>query len=139
MTIRKKSTAHSQGSLFMVRMHSIQDPPSYTKLGHGGTVLADDALHVDDGGPWIMTRDNVTDLIWEIKTNASRYDRYSWSNALKILISQLNAQNFGGFSDWRLPTGAIFTGKQRQYKSGNRYVMVSPNSVVRLLLVVYTR
>ncbi len=32
---------------------------SYTKLVHGGVELSDDALHVDYGGQWLMTRDNV--------------------------------------------------------------------------------
>ncbi len=78
-------------------------PRSYTKLGHGGAVLADGALHVDDGGPWIMTRDNVTGLIWEVKTNANRNNEYHWFQAQDRFIYQLNSQNFGGFSDWRLP------------------------------------
>jgi len=78
-------------------------PRSYTKLGHGGAVLEDNALHVDEGGLWIMTRDNVTGLIWEVKTNANRNDRYNWSNAHNIFIAELNSGGFGGFSDWRLP------------------------------------
>ncbi|WP_045213642.1 DUF1566 domain-containing protein [Desulfonatronovibrio magnus] len=78
-------------------------PRSYTKLGQGGTILTDDALHVDDGGQWIMTRDNVTGLIWEVKTNASKNDTYNWQNAKGVFIAGLNSSSFGGFSDWRLP------------------------------------
>jgi hypothetical protein len=36
---------------------------SYTKLGQGGVALPDDATE------WIMVRDNVTGLIWEMKNN----------------------------------------------------------------------
>lgn len=78
-------------------------PRSYTKLGNGGVVLSDNALHGDDGGPWIMTRDNVTGLIWEVKTDADKNDTYTWEDAQSVFIQQLNAQKFGGFSDWRLP------------------------------------
>ena len=78
-------------------------PRSYTKLGHGGTVLPDSALHVDDGGQWLMTRDNVTGLIWELKTNVNRAHVYTWSNAQSQFIAGLNSAEFGGFSNWRLP------------------------------------
>ena len=65
--------------------------------------LPDSAAHVDDGGKWIMTRDNVSGLIWEIKTSANRDDRYTWYDAEDIFIAGLNSSNFGGFDDWRLP------------------------------------
>lgn len=78
---------------------------SYTKLGQNGIELPDTATQ-NDG--WIMTRDNVTGLIWEIKTDdGSIHDKdnsYTWSNARKVFIAQLNQQRFGGFSDWRMPT-----------------------------------
>ena len=55
------------------------DPPSYTKLGHGDVELADTATPT---GGWIMTRDNVTGLIWELKTDdGSVHDKdntYTW-------------------------------------------------------------
>ena len=79
-------------------------PRSYTKLGNGGVVLSDNAMHGDDGGPWITTRDNVTGLIWEVKTDADKNDTYTWEDAQSVFIQQLNAQKFGGFSDWRMPT-----------------------------------
>ena len=74
-------------------------PRSYTKLGHGGVELPDSAVHVDDGGDWIMTRDNVTRLIWEVKTQVSKNEKYSWDEALEYA----RTLNLGGFSDWRLP------------------------------------
>ncbi|PTN35132.1 DUF1566 domain-containing protein [Desulfonatronum sp. SC1] len=78
-------------------------PRSYTKLGHDDTVLSDNALHVDEGGPWMMTRDNVTGLIWELKTNANKDDTYNWQNAQDVFIAGLNSANYCGFSNWRLP------------------------------------
>jgi hypothetical protein len=78
-------------------------PRSYTKLGVGGVVLSDDARSVYDGGQWIMTRDNVTGLIWEVKTPSNMFDVYGWSSAQSQFIAGLNSAAFGGFSDWRLP------------------------------------
>ena len=55
-----------------------------------------------------MVRDNVTGLIWEVKTDDGsiddRDDTYSWQDAQDVFITQLNSNNFGGYSDWRIPT-----------------------------------
>lgn len=106
----------------------IINPKSYTKLGFNGVELSEDALHVDDDGPWIMTRDDVTGLMWEVKRKKDgiqNYDdlhdadnTYTWYNPNDLdnpglpgdgtdtqdFISGLNISKFGGFSDWRLPT-----------------------------------
>jgi len=78
---------------------------SYTKLGQNGAVLADTAAH--ESG-WLMTKDNVTGLVWEMKTDDSgihdKDNTYTWANAQSMFIATLNQQNFGGYSDWRLPT-----------------------------------
>ena len=67
------------------------NPHSYTSLG-GGT----------------MVQDNVTGLIWEVKTDdGSIHDKdntYTWSDASDVFIAQLNDDVFGGYDDWRLPT-----------------------------------
>lgn len=100
---------------------------SYTKLGKSGTSLPDTATDKDG---WIMTRDNVTGLVWEMKTSDDsihRKDRtftYCDKNPLtnggnqgtcgtgtgdaatdtEAFIRALNDASYGGFSDWRLPT-----------------------------------
>jgi hypothetical protein len=78
---------------------------SYTKLGQNGVELPDTATQADG---WIMTRDNVTGLIWEMKTDDGtvhdKDNKYLWSNAQSFFITQLKNDNFGGYSDWRLPT-----------------------------------
>ena len=78
------------------------NPPSYTKLDAAGNDLADSATS------WVMVRDNVTGLIWEVKTDdGSVHDKdnkYTWQNAQDVFIAQVNASNFGAHSDWRLPT-----------------------------------
>ncbi len=78
------------------------NPPSYTKLDAQGNALP------DSSASWSMVKDNVTGLIWEGKTNdGSIHDRdnmYNWTDAQCVFIANLNATNYGGFSDWRLPT-----------------------------------
>jgi len=78
------------------------NPPSYTKLDAGGNDLPNSATS------WAMVKDNVTGLVWEIKTNdSSIHDRgndYTWQDAQDIFIGSLNGSGFGGYTDWRLPT-----------------------------------
>lgn len=96
------------------------NPPSYTKLDANGNELDDTATE------WVMVRDNVTGLIWEVKTDdGSIHDKdnqYTWycpdcpdnggeygtpgdGTDTQDFIDALNAGNgFGGFTDWRLPT-----------------------------------
>ncbi len=78
------------------------NPPSYTKLDTNGNYLADSATS------WVMVRDNVTGLIWEVKTDdGSIHDKdiwYSWQDAQDVFVGSLNSVGFGGYSDWRLPT-----------------------------------
>ena len=78
------------------------NPPSYTKLDAAGNDLPDSATS------WVMVRDNVTGLIWEVKTDDdSVHDKdivYPWQDAQDVFVAQVNAETFGGHSDWRLPT-----------------------------------
>lgn len=77
------------------------NPPSCTKLDAGGNDLANSAAS------WVMVRDNVTGLIWEVKTDdGSINDKdawYNWQDAQDVFIASLNSADFGGHSDWRLP------------------------------------
>src|SRR6056297_813215 len=97
---------------------------SFTKLDASGNELPDDAES------WVMVRDNVTGLIWEVKqdkNNTENYanphdadNKYTWydpnpetnggiageenePNTLDF-ITELNNANFGGYSDWRMPS-----------------------------------
>jgi hypothetical protein len=101
------------------------NPSSYTKLDGSGNALPDSAMS------WTMVKDNVTGLIWEMKTNKNGVknyndpndadNTYSWYDSnpetnggyegtpdkgkdTKDFIKALNTANFGGSSDWRLPT-----------------------------------
>jgi len=55
-----------------------------------------------------MVWDNVTGLIWEVKTDdGSVHDKdnkYNWDDAQNVFIAELNSTSFGGYSDWRVPS-----------------------------------
>ena len=58
---------------------------SFTKISRGGAALPDTAVLGDTVNEWACTRDNVTGLMWEVKTTSptsSRYkdNTYSWYN-----------------------------------------------------------
>jgi hypothetical protein len=101
---------------------------SYTKLGHNGVELSDAATFAEG---WIMTRDNTTGLIWEIKQSKDDWQNYvnphdadntyKWYDSnpatnggnpgtfgdgrhTQAFISSLKSANFGGYNDWRMPT-----------------------------------
>jgi hypothetical protein len=92
----------------------IINPKSYTKLDEKGSDLPDDAEN------WFMVRDNVTELIWEVKqakddihdySNPNDSDNeYIWydtdgdSHDKVTFLKQINESHFGGFDDWRLPS-----------------------------------
>jgi len=100
------------------------NPISYTKLDASGNDLPDSAAS------WTMVRDNVTGLIWEVKQNKDGVKSYTnthdadntctWYDPnpetngdisgtpgdgtdTKDFIDALNAANYGGYNDWRLP------------------------------------
>lgn len=100
------------------------NPQSYTKLGYGGDELPDTATAADG---WIMTRDNVTGLTWEVKTGDGavndKSNTYTWCDKdygtgfdydsgecepgknMASFIDDLNTSlGFGGYTDWRMPT-----------------------------------
>lgn len=84
--------------------------------------IDDQGNTVDDGAStWAIVLDTKTGLYWEVKTVDesihSNSAKYTYANA-GIFLDNLNKSNFGGYSDWRLPTeDEIFEIKQK--KKGN--------------------
>jgi hypothetical protein len=85
----------------------IINPMSYTKLDGSGNVLSDSATK------WVMVKDNVTGVIWEMKTSKDGVQNYSDPNDADNtytwyysgdFIKALNDAHYGGYSDWRMPT-----------------------------------
>ncbi|PIE69916.1 MAG: hypothetical protein CSA22_10545 [Deltaproteobacteria bacterium] len=81
MAVRSSLPAPHPVKPFMVRM-----PACYE--------LADTATPADG---WCMTRDNVTGLVWEVKTDANKDDTYTWAAAQ----TYCNNLALGGYDDWR--------------------------------------
>ena len=102
----------------------IINPKSYTKLDEKGKDLPDDAEE------WLMVRDNVTGLIWEVKlakdgsqdysnphdsdntytwydsnpeTNHGYTGTYNDGKNIEMCIKQMNESQFGSFGYWRVP------------------------------------
>jgi hypothetical protein len=101
------------------------NPMSFTKLDGSGNTLPDSATS------WVMVKDNVTGLVWEMKTSKdgvkNYYDphdadnTYTWYDSnpatnggyagtpgngtdTEYFINALNYAHYGGYSDWRMPT-----------------------------------
>jgi hypothetical protein len=103
---------------------------SFTKLDANGAPLADQSASYS-GTPWTCVRDNVTGLVWEVKTDdggeRDRNSTYSWYNSTGIAdggdegranrgtcaggecdtegyAARLNDAALCGRGGWRLPT-----------------------------------
>ena len=101
------------------------NPMSFTKLDGSGNALLDLATS------WVMVKDNITGLVWEMKTNkdgVKNYNdphdadnTYTWYDSnpatnggdpgtpgtgtdTEDFIKALNDARYGGYSDWRMPT-----------------------------------
>jgi len=76
-----------------------QDDPLYA----GSTCVGNRFV---DGGA--TTTDNLTELVWEKKTNdASVHDAsnsYAWDAVFHTLLVNLNTNGFAGSTTWRMPT-----------------------------------
>ncbi len=87
---------------------SLKQSSKYTKLDVNGKQLPNSTQS------WMMVLDNETSLIWEVKQNKDGINNYDNPNDAdnkylsyesdKKFIKVLNAANWGGFSDWRVPS-----------------------------------
>lgn len=80
-------------------------PMGFQKLGADGKVLPDTATWQDG---YRLALDRNTGLMWEVKSPTPGEvnfcdDVYSWEDAQKVYLAQLNKAKYGGFSDWRMP------------------------------------
>ncbi len=80
-----------------------RNSPSYIKLDSAGKELDISATS------WSMIKDDVTNLIWENKTNDGTINdannKYAWQDAQDVFINDLNTgSGFCGHTDWRMPT-----------------------------------
>lgn len=103
----------------------------YTKVANNGSDLAASAALGSNATDWACTRDNVTGLLWEVKTISglrSQDHYYTWYNSnpstnagssgvisggechtpgrcdTEKFVADVNATALCGFADWRLPS-----------------------------------
>ncbi len=103
----------------------------FTKIANNGSVLSASATLGSGSTDWACTRDNVTGLIWEVKTTSglrSQSHTYTWYNSNSAInggavgtasggycatsgrcdtekfVQDVNAAGLCGASDWRMPT-----------------------------------
>ena len=104
----------------------------FSKLGSKGEVLADSAMN------WQCVKDNLTGLIWEVKTaDKALHDgqqTYSWYNTdtntnggfvgeekvtnTQAFIKSVNQASLCGFSDWHLPTRQELESRSEERRVG---------------------
>ncbi len=92
---------------------------SFTKLDASGTPLVDQSVDYATT-PWACVQDNVTGLVWEVKTTDGgihdKNNSYRWggithqgsnfgfyNNDWDVLVNGTNLENLCGFNDWRVP------------------------------------
>lgn len=84
----------------------------FSKLASDGAVLAEQTAAWSNAGSeaagtqWSCVKDNVTGLIWEIKTATGVHsfdEKVNWSNRA-LLAETTNGEVLCGLDDWRVPT-----------------------------------
>lgn len=101
----------------------------YTKISNSGNPLPESAVLGDGPDDWACTRDNVTGLIWEVKTASglrSQDHTYTWYDSTspdgnpgtasggscetagrcdtEKFVADVNALGLCGANDWRMPS-----------------------------------
>lgn len=101
----------------------------FTKISNSGAELPASASLGSGANDWACTQDNVTGLVWEVKTTSglrSQDHTYTWFNTLspdgnkgtesggtcatagrcdtEKYVADVNAAGLCGASDWRMPT-----------------------------------
>ena len=109
--------------------NGVQNGLDYSKISNVGNALPSSAVRGTGNNDWGCTRDNVTGLIWELKTDSgfrSLNDTYSWYDPFAPGASpgtpnggtcstpgecdtsnfrrQVNEAGMCGHNDWRIPT-----------------------------------
>ncbi|MDA3815217.1 MAG: DUF1566 domain-containing protein [Patescibacteria group bacterium] len=97
---------------------------SFTKLGKNGN----DIPEGNTTSKWYALKDNVTGLVWEVKTNDNSIqdadNKFSIEEAEEY-IEKMNQANYNGRNDWRLPTAKeVFYFKYfgKDYQKGRAFV-----------------
>lgn len=75
----------------------------------------------DDAREWAIVFDTESELYWEVKSadNSihSKDDTYTYEGVKEAFVAKINAENFGGHSDWRLPSTGELAGLKVKKKN----------------------
>lgn len=86
----------------LVAITAVTASGRFIKLDGQGNELADDAKE------WAMVFDSQNDLYWEVKSADdsihSNNATFTYEMVKDNFVAKVNESNFGGYSDWRLPT-----------------------------------
>jgi hypothetical protein len=76
-------------------------------IGDDGDIRAGKGPRYKDNGDGTVT-DKITNLTWEKKSDDGTIhdvdNVYTWRDAFDVHVASLNAANFAGHNDWRLPS-----------------------------------
>lgn len=121
-------TGHSAPDLDSA--HGLKNGFDYTKIAYNGSELGPEAEPGGDDEDWACTRDNITGLVWEVKTDdgglRDRDHTYTWYDSdlpdgnpgepdggdcyesghcdTEKYVEDVQALNLCGYDDWRMPT-----------------------------------
>lgn len=74
-----------------------------------------------DAPGWAIIFDTKSELYWEVKTaDKSSHAKdavYTYTNVKDNFVAKINAENFGGHSDWRLPATDELAGLKKRKKN----------------------
>ena len=76
----------------------------FTKIANNGSELPVSAELGSGPTDWACTRDNVTGLIWEVKTPNNANATFTFANASAVHAAAVNVAQLCGFNDWRVPS-----------------------------------
>ena len=76
----------------------------FTKIANNGSELPVSAELGSGPTDWACTRDNVTGLIWEVKTPDNANATFTFANESAVHAAAVNTAELCGFNDWRVPT-----------------------------------
>ncbi|MDH5545055.1 MAG: DUF1566 domain-containing protein [Gammaproteobacteria bacterium] len=83
----------------LIKIGTGQAAFDFTKISSTGNTLGNTA------SSWSCVKDNVTGLIWEVKTTSGLHNTantYTWDSA-QSFAANVNTENFCGASNWRVP------------------------------------
>jgi hypothetical protein len=96
------------GAGALTKMGSGEAGFDFSKICNSGEAAGSGACPADPAlgtgtNDWACTRDNVTGLIWEVKTPANATATFTFADASAVHAAAVNTAQLCGSADWRVP------------------------------------